>query len=76
MKRKTMLFFFCATIVWCTATTVAFGQNPAASQGQARLRAYTIVMSHGGTAAARQNSPSSPILPLWTFNVSSSLRPT
>jgi hypothetical protein len=72
MKLKTMLLFFCATIVSCAATTVAFGQNPAANQGQARLRAYTTVMSHGGSAASRQNSPGSPILPLWTYNVSSS----
>jgi hypothetical protein len=47
MKYKALLLLFCATIVWCAATTVAFGQDPAASQGQARLRAYTAVMKRG-----------------------------
>jgi hypothetical protein len=69
MKYKALLLFFCATIVWCAATTVAFGQDPA-SQGQARLRAYTAVMPKKGPAS-RQNNAKSSMLPLWTFNVSS-----
>lgn len=70
MKQQSLLVFFCATIVWCAATTVAFGQDPAASQGQARLRAYTTVMKRG--QALNQSSKNSSKLPLWTFNVSSS----
>ena len=70
MKHKALLLFFCATIVWCAATTVAFGQDPAADHGQARLRAYTTVMPHTGPES-RQPSSHSSLLPLWTFNVSS-----
>jgi hypothetical protein len=70
MKYRSLLLFFCTTIVWCAATTVAFGQDPAASPSQARLRAYTTVMPQRGPARS-QHSPNSSRLPLWTFNVSS-----
>jgi hypothetical protein len=69
MKYRSLLLFFCSTIVWCAATTVAFGQDPA-TQDHARLRAYTTVMPPPGRAL-RQHSPNSSMLPLWTFNVSS-----
>ena len=74
-KVVRFLLFFCATIMWCAATTVAFGQAPAASQG-ARLRAYTTVMPQTAPASRSASSiaarTSSSMLPLWTFNVSSS----
>jgi hypothetical protein len=76
MNYKALVLFFFATIVWCAATTVAFGQDAAASQGQARLKAYTTVMpqnaaeSRSASSLADRNSSS--MLPLWTFNVSSS----
>jgi hypothetical protein len=69
MKRKTMLFFFCATIVWCAATTVALGQDQSASQGQARLKAYTTVMPRGQARSAHVAGSS--LLPEWTFSISS-----
>jgi hypothetical protein len=71
MKRKTLLLVFCATIAWCAAATLAFGQNPAANHTPARLKAYTTVMKHHSGAAASQIDATSPHLPLWTFDVSS-----
>src|SRR5258707_5045819 len=71
MTHKRMLLFLSATLLWCAAATVALAQN-SASQGPARLRAYTTVKKQpGGAAASRQAFPNSPQLPLWTFNVSS-----
>src|ERR1035438_1051572 len=73
MKYKGMLLFFCATIVWCAPTTVAFGQDPA-KPDNARLRAYTTVMPRSGPglrSGLRQPGAKSPMLPLWTFDVSS-----
>ena len=69
MERKALLLFFSATLLWSAATTVAYAQDPAA-QDHARLRAYTTVMPHSGRALS-QRSPNSSMLPLWTFNVSS-----
>ena len=34
MKYRSLLLFFCTTMVWCAATTVAFGQDPAAVQAR------------------------------------------
>ena len=67
MKYKSSLLFFCTTIVWCAATIVVSAQDP--SQDHARLRAYTTVMPHSGGALSHK--PNSSMLPLWTFNVSS-----
>jgi len=69
MKYQTLLLFFGATIMWCSATTVAFAQDPA-KQDHARLRAYTTVMPQSGRSLY-QRSQNSSMLPLWTFNVSS-----
>jgi hypothetical protein len=67
MKYRSLLLFFCTTIMWCAATTVVSAQDP--SQDHARLRAYTTVMPHSGGALSHK--PNSSMLPLWTFNVSS-----
>jgi hypothetical protein len=67
MKRKVSLLFLCMTMASLLAT-VALGQDP--NQGKARLKAYTTVMTPKG-AAPHEQTPGSPQLPLWTFNVSS-----
>ena len=68
MKFRSLLLFFCTTIVWCAATTVASAQDQS-KQDHARLRAYTTVMPHSGRVL--RHNPNSSMLPLWTFNVSS-----
>lgn len=67
MKCKALLFFL-ALIVCCAGTTVAFGQT---SQGQARLKAYTTVITRAPGARQASTSATSPQLPLWTFDVES-----
>ena len=68
MKFQSLLLFVGATIVWC-ATSVVSAQDTA-TQPHARLRAYTTVMPHSGRSLS-QRGPNSSMLPLWTFNVSS-----
>jgi hypothetical protein len=71
MKNKALLLFVSATLVWFAATTLAFGQ----SAGKARLRAYTTVIprtGQGAVQAGHELDSGSALLPLWTYNVSSS----
>ncbi len=70
MKCTTVLFSFCATVLWSAVTIAAFGQVPAESVGHGRLKAYTTVRRHAASVFG-PNSKGSPMLPLWTFNVSS-----
>jgi len=70
LKRKVFSLLFSATILAGAITTVASAQD--ATQPQARLRAYTTIRTHGSTSAMRQmQGATSPQLPLWTFNISS-----
>lgn len=74
MKNKVLLLSVSATLVWFAATTLAFGQD-AANAGKARLRAYTTVIQRSGSQSAEalsKTAAGSSLLPLWTYNISSS----
>ena len=70
MNCKTFFFSFCGTVLWSAVTIAAFGQVPVESIGHGRLKAYTTVRPHAGPVVG-SNSKGSPMLPLWTFDVSS-----
>lgn len=74
MKCKGLLLFLSSTILAGVATTVAVGQAAPPSQGQARLKGYTIVKPLPSELRQLNSSspPGSPKLPLWTFDVTSS----
>ena len=67
--KRTLSLFLSATFVLCAVSTLALGQSSASSQGPARLKAYTTVKPL--PPGLRQQSPNSPTLPTWTFDVSS-----
>ena len=72
MNTKSLLFLS-STILACAATTLAAGQAAAPNDGPARLKGYTIVKPIAPELEGfKTNSPSStPKLPLWTYNVTS-----
>jgi hypothetical protein len=64
------MIFLSATILAFAAATVAIAQENTGNQNPARLRAYTTVRRNTPPGAPLQ-TPGSPQLPLWTFDVSS-----